>query len=104
MIITSLWKDYVMTDEDFIEKFIKENKDKFTVYNPPGSHRQKFLLRLNLRFRHVISIVPHLAKVAIITIIIFIASVIVWNNYIRWDRDYVPLKYKIYGLIDRILT
>ncbi|HEX2969982.1 MAG TPA: hypothetical protein VHO46_12855 [Bacteroidales bacterium] len=92
-----------MNEEDFIEDFIRENKDKFTVYDLPRNHKRRFLLRLNLRIRHYISIVPYLAKVAIITIIIFIASAVIWNNYIRWDRDYVPLKYKIYGLIDKVL-
>ncbi len=92
-----------MKDEDFIERIIRENKDKFTVYNPPENHFNRFWLRMNLRLRHAISIVPYLAKVAIITIVIFIASLIIWNNYIRWDREYVPLKFKIYGLIDKVL-
>lgn len=93
-----------MHEEDYIEKFIRENRDKFTIYNPPESHKKRFLLRLNLRLRHMaINIVPHLFKVAIITLVIFILSLIVWNNYIRWDREYVPLKYKIYGMIDKIL-
>lgn len=92
-----------MHEEDYIEKFIRDNRDKFTVYNPPENHKKRFLLRLNLRIRHAISIVPHLVKVALITILIFIMSLVIWNNYIRWDREYVPLKYKIYGLIDKVL-
>lgn len=87
-----------------MEKLIRENRDKFTVYNPPENHKKRFLLRLNLRIRHVISIVPHLTKVFIITLLIFVASLFVWNNYIRWDRDYVPLKFKLYGLIDNVLN
>lgn len=93
-----------MNEEDYIEKIIRENRDKFTLYNPPASHNKRFLLRLNLRLRHaVISIIPHLFKVAVITLLIFILSLIMWNRYIRWDREYVPLKYKVYGLVDKII-
>ncbi|MGE5420695.1 MAG: hypothetical protein ACM3UT_10945 [Chloroflexota bacterium] len=93
-----------MKEEDFIEQIIRENRDKFTIYNPPANHKKRFLLRLNLRLRQaVISIIPHLFKVAIITFLIFLLSLMVWNKYIRWDRQYVPLKYKIYGIVDRII-
>ncbi|HLN56838.1 MAG TPA: hypothetical protein VK207_12640 [Bacteroidales bacterium] len=92
-----------MKEEDYIESFIRENRDKFTVYNPPENHATRFLLRLNLRIRHAISIVPHLFKVAIITLLIFLFSLLIWNRYIRWDREYVPLKFKVYGLIDKVI-
>ncbi|HLN56181.1 MAG TPA: hypothetical protein VK207_09325 [Bacteroidales bacterium] len=82
-----------MKDEDYIEKLIRENRDKFVHYNPPENHMKRFMLRLNLRIKHVISIVPYLVRVAVATIAIFIASVIVYNNFIR--KDGVSLGYKI---------
>ena len=41
------------------------------------------------------SILPYLIRVAIVTVIIFVASIIIWNNYIRKDRHEVTLKEKI---------
>jgi len=93
-----------MPEEDYIEKFIRENRDKFVVYNPPKSHKQRFLLRLNLRIRHAISIVPHMLKVGFITVLIFVSSVIIWNNFIRKDREYMTLRAKFYVMVDKILN
>jgi hypothetical protein len=84
-----------MLNEDTIENFIRENKDKFGIYRPPDNHLQKFLFRLNYKIRHIINIVPYLIKVAIVTVIIFVASLIVWNNYIRKDRHEITLRNKI---------
>ncbi len=92
-----------MDEEDFLEKFIKEHRDKFVVYNPPKSHKQRFLFRLNMRIRHAISIVPHMIKVGLITILIFITSIIVWNNFIRKDRDYMTLRAKFYVMVHKVL-
>ena len=71
--------------EDRIEKFIRENRDEFNVSAPPDKHLDKFLVRLNRRIRHMINIVPYLIRVFVATIIIFTASVIVWNNFIRTE-------------------
>lgn len=92
-----------MSSEDYIEKFIRENRDKFTVYSPPENHMKKFLLMLNLRLWNTINIVPHLWKVAILTILIFLASIFVWNNYIRQDREYMTLRVKFYNMVDKYL-
>ncbi|OFY57053.1 MAG: hypothetical protein A2X04_16670 [Bacteroidetes bacterium GWF2_41_9] len=93
-----------MRSEDPIEKFIRENKDEFGNYAPPGDHMETFLNKLNRRIRHFISIAPYLLKVAVATVIIFTASVIVWNNFIRKDRNAISLKDKIslefYRLLD----
>lgn len=91
-----------MLNEDSIEKFIRDNKDKFGVYRPPDSHLEKFMLKINYRIRHIISIVPYLVRVAIATVIIFIASIIIWNNYIRKDRYEISLKNKISLVINKI--
>jgi hypothetical protein len=91
-------------NQDRIEKFIRENRDEFGNYAPPGNHMEKFLSKLNARLRHYISIVPYLLRVATVTILIFLASVMVWNNFIRKDRNAISLKDKIslefYRLLD----
>ncbi len=93
----------VINNEDNIEKFIRENKDKFGVHSPPDNHMEKFLFKLNYKLRNIISIVPHLIKVAIVTIAIFALSIIVWNNYIRKDRREITLRNKISLVIDKII-
>jgi hypothetical protein len=92
----------VKLNEDTIEKFIRENKDKFGIYRPPDSHLEKFLFKLNYRLRRIISIVPYLIRVTIATIIIFLASILIWNNYIRKDRHEVTIRNKISLVIHKI--
>jgi len=92
-----------MLNEDTIEKFIRENKDKFSVYRLPD-HLEKFLFKLNYRIRHIISIVPYLTRVAVATVIIFLASILIWNNYIRKDRHVVNLRTKITLVIHKITS
>jgi hypothetical protein len=94
----------VVRSEDPIEKFIRENKDEFGNYAPHENHMGKFLTKLNQRIRHIINIVPYLIKVAVATILIFTLSVIVWNNFLRRDREVLTLKYKIVLIIDRIVN
>jgi hypothetical protein len=85
----------VMLNENNIESFIRKNRNAFSAYRPPENHQDKFFMKLNRRIRHIISIVPYLIRVAIGTLIIFIASIMVWNNYIRKDRDRITLKEKV---------
>jgi len=91
-------------NQDNIEKFIRKNRDKFGDQIPPENHMEKFFSRLNARIRHYINIVPYLIKVAVATILIFLASVAVWNNFIRKDRNAISLRDKIslefYRLLD----
>ena len=91
-------------NQDRIEKFIRENRDEFGTHTPPDNHMEKFLSRLNARIKHYISIVPYLIRVTAATILIFLASVMVWNNFIRKDRNAISLKDKIslefYRLLD----
>ena len=93
-----------MYNEDTIETFIRENKDKFGIYRPSENHLEKFLFKINSRIRHFISIVPYLVRVSIVTLIIFIVSITVWNNYIRKDRHIVTFKNKISLIIKKITT
>jgi len=81
--------------EEELEKFIRENRDRFDQYHLVGSHESKFMLKLARRFKKIISIVPYLVRVAIATIIIFAVSIWTWNEYIRKDRHEVTLKQKI---------
>ena len=92
-------------NQDNIERFISENRDKFGDYNPPENHLNKFLYKLNARIKHFISIVPYLVKVAVATSVIFVASLLIWNNFLRKDRDAISLGDKVslefYRLVDK---
>jgi len=90
-------------NNDSIEKFIFENKGEFGSYSPPDSHMDKFLFKLNNRIRHFVSIVPYLIRVAVATVMIFVASVVVWNNFIRKDRHYIALKDKITLVLTKLI-
>lgn len=74
--------------EEELEDFIRKNKDKFEVYPPKENHSDIFLVRLQERLHKIyVSIVPHLIKVAVVTVIVFAISLFVWNGWIRSDRD-----------------
>jgi hypothetical protein len=45
------------------------------------------MTKLKLRVKSIIDITPYLIKVAIITLILFIASALIWNNFIRKDKN-----------------
>ena len=81
--------------EKNIENFIRKNKEKFGDYRLPDNHLERFMYKLNNRIRNIISIVPYLIRVTIATVVIFTASIIVWNNYIRKDRHEITLRNKI---------
>lgn len=96
-----------MTEQE-LEDFIRKNKDKFDIYHPTKSHKKIFLDKLHKRLKHFISIIPHLIKVGIATVIIFVLSILVWNNFIRpplskssfkkyWKIEHV-YKYKNYTM------
>ncbi len=91
-----------MFNEDSIETFIRNNKDKFGVYHPPDGHMEKFLFKVKYRLHYIISIVPYLIRLGIASILIFTASVIIWNNYIRKDRHEISLGNKITLVIKKI--
>jgi hypothetical protein len=61
--------------EDELEKFIRENKDKFDKYSPKEGSETRFFIKLIQRFKKIISIVPYLIRVAVVTVIIFIVSI-----------------------------
>jgi hypothetical protein len=88
-------------NEKNIEDFIRKNKDKFGDYQLPDKHLERFMYKLSNRIRNIISIVPYLIKVTIVTVIIFAASIIIWNNYIRKDRNEITLGNKISLFINK---
>ena len=88
--------------EDSLEEFIKTNRDKFGIYKPKSNHEEHFLIKLMDRFKKIISIIPHLWKVALITVIVFVVSIWLWNSYIRWDRKYITLPQKIENTYHKI--
>jgi hypothetical protein len=92
----------VRLTEDTVETFIRKNRDKFEVYRPPENHLDKFWFKLNFRIREVISIVPYLIRVSVATVLIFIASIIIWNNFIRKDRNEISLGEKISLAVNKI--
>jgi hypothetical protein len=82
-------------NEENIEVFIKENKEKFNVYDPSVYHIDHFLLMLVNRFKKFISIVPYLIKVSIVTVIVFTISIWLWFSYVRYEKHVVKLKDKV---------
>jgi hypothetical protein len=80
-------------EEEELEKFIRENKDKFDTYHPEPDHNQLFLTKLFKKFKEVISIVPYLVKVGIATILIFILSFVVWKTSLSPPLTRISLKY-----------
>jgi hypothetical protein len=85
--------------EDEIEQFIRDNRDRFNIATVTNRHEDKFLVKLSKRFKKIVSIIPHLVKVAIATIIVFIISIWAWNSYIRKDRHEITLKQKIENIV-----
>jgi hypothetical protein len=79
--------------EEELERFIRDNKDKFDTYHPESDHKQHFLIKLKNKFKEVISIVPYLVKVGIATLLIFILSFVVWRTHISPPLTRISLKY-----------
>jgi hypothetical protein len=89
------------TDEN-IEDFIRDHKDEFEKYvYPEPNHEQHFLIKLINRFKKIISIVPYLVRVGIVTILIFSGSFFTWKNYICPPLTHVSLQYWKYEHVTR---
>ena len=82
-----------LEEEEELEKFIRDNKNKFDVYQPEPDHNQHFLNKLLHKFREVINIVPYLVKVGIATLIIFTLSFLLWRAYICPPLSRISFKY-----------
>ena len=79
--------------EEELEKFIRDNKEKFNIYEPESDHSQHFLKKLVNKFKEVISIVPYLVKVGLATILVFILSFLIWRAWICPPLTRISLKY-----------
>jgi hypothetical protein len=64
---------------------------------PSENHEEKFLAKLQSRFKEYVSITPYLVKVAIVTVIIFLCSMFVWYSFLRPD----PSKTVIENVIEQ---
>lgn len=73
--------------EEELEKFIKENRDLLIKSKPAEGHEIKFMTKLQLRVKNFIDLTPYFVKVAIVTIIIFVASSIIWYSFLRPDKN-----------------
>ncbi len=80
-------------EEEELEKFIRDNKNEFDVYQPELNHNEHFLNKLINKFKEVIDIVPYLVKVGIATILIFILSFLFWRAYICPPLSSISFKY-----------
>jgi hypothetical protein len=65
-----------------IEDLIRNNKGIFDENEPKENHQEHFLIKLSNRFKKIISIIPYLVRVLIVTVFIFLISIFVWYNYI----------------------
>ena len=75
------------TDEE-LEKFIRDNKDALVDgCRPVVGHEIKFMTKLQLRVKSFIDLTPYLVKVAIVTVIIFVASSLIWYSFFRIDKN-----------------
>jgi hypothetical protein len=54
---------------------------------PSENHEEKFLKKLQSRFKEYVDLTPYLVKVAIVTVIIFIASSLIWYSFFRIDKN-----------------
>lgn len=85
--------------EESVSSFIVCNRDKFNAYNPCAYHSNKFWNKLRNKFKKVINIGPYLLKTAAVWVFVAILSFIIWNSFIRKDRNEVALKQKIENAI-----
>jgi hypothetical protein len=75
-----------------IEDVIRDNKDFFEDMEPSKGHFERFNVKLENRFRaHVPkrSIVPHLLRAAVVTLLVTLSSLWTWDHFIR------PSNYKM---------
>jgi hypothetical protein len=64
---------------------------------PSENHEEKFLKKLQSRFKEYVSLTPYFVKVAIVTIIVFLCSVFAWYSFMRTD----PSKSVIENIIEQ---
>jgi hypothetical protein len=84
-----------LNDEN-LENFIRNNKDKFDDYRPTRNHKNIFLAKLSLKLRQVfINIAPYLIKLSIAIVIIWGISIALWY-FFKIPTLWEILKHKIW--------
>jgi hypothetical protein len=72
-------------DDEKLKRYAREFRDEFG--EPSDGHEEKFLAKLHSRVKKFVDLTPYLVKVAIVTVIIFIGSILIWQNFIRKDKN-----------------
>ena len=77
-------RNYRFTEKD-IEDFAKNSKKAGygELDHPSENHEEKFLRKLQMRTKKFVDLTPYFIKVAIVTIIVFLCSILIWNAFIR---------------------
>ncbi len=77
-----------------IDDFIKEKRNLFDDSEPISGHMERFEWKLEKRLhsrQNKKSILPYLLKAAVVTIMITISSLWIWDNFIRSDNKKMAL-------------
>lgn len=77
-----------------IEDIIRNNKEFFDSEEPSEGHFERFQRKLEVRFQPMAvrrSIVPYLLKAAVVTLLVTLSSLWIWDHFLRPDRDRMSL-------------
>lgn len=77
-----------------IEEIIRQNKGFFDEAEPSSGHLERFNLMLEVRFRKEApkrSIVPYLLRAAVVTLLVTLSSLWVWDNFLSADSRRMAL-------------
>ena len=77
-----------------IEDIIRNNKEYFDSEEPSEGHFERFQRKLEVRFQPMAvrrSIVPYLLKAAVVTLLVTLSSLWIWDHFLRPDRDRMSL-------------
>lgn len=83
-----------LTGMKTIEDVIRQNKGFFDEAEPSNGHLERFNLMLEVRFRKEApkrSIVPYLLRAAVVTLLVTMSSLWVWDNFISSDSKRMAL-------------
>jgi len=77
-----------------IEDIIRNNRDLFEEAEPPKGHFERFNTRLEMKFHAggiKRSIVPYLLKAAVITLLVTLSSLWIWDNFLSKESSRMTL-------------
>ncbi len=77
-----------------IEDIIKNNREYFEGSEPLDGHFERFEWKLEKRLHSGMtkrSIVPYLLRAAVVTLLVTLSSLWVWDNFIRGEKDRMTL-------------